>query len=69
MEKTILTYLSQIISQEEVLSKEKQDSQDNILHPIKRANLWADALYLDQVIFANECKMALFDMGLENSPW
>ena len=68
MASIMLTFLSRIIGQEEVLSKEVQEAQDNILGSVKKSISPSDALILDKVIFVEECEKALFAMQLEKSP-
>ena len=63
-----MTFLSRIIGQEEIRSKEVQEAQDKILCSIKQCISPSDALFLGSEIFAEECKKALYDMGLEKSP-
>ena len=65
---TMLTFLSCIIGQEEILSQEVLEVQDIILSSVNRSISQFDALFLDRTISADECKLALFHMGLEKSP-
>ena len=68
MAKTMLTYVSQIIGQEELISKDVLDAQNKILHSVNRGISQAiDTLFLDQFISKDERKRALFAMGLEKS--
>ena len=68
MASTMLTFLSHIIGQEEIRSKEVQEAQDKILCSVKQSISPSDALFLDNEKSAEECEKALYDMGLEKLP-
>ena len=60
MASTMLTFLSRIIGQKEVISKEVQEAQDKIPHSVNQSISQSDALFLDRAIFEDECKIALY---------